>query len=72
MNRVSAENLTDIAVALFRVNVIRGRAILVSCIQSAINESLSYAPVYAALVAVLNSKLPAIGELLAHRLVAQF
>jgi pre-mRNA-splicing factor CWC22 len=34
--------------------------------------SLPYTPVFACLVAIVNSKLPAIGELLIHRLVVQF
>ena len=34
--------------------------------------SVSFTPVYAALVAVVNSKMPQIGELLVLRLVRQF
>jgi pre-mRNA-splicing factor CWC22 len=34
--------------------------------------SLSFTPVFAALVAIVNMKLPQIGELLLHRLISQF
>ncbi|KAK4053042.1 pre-mRNA-splicing factor cwc22 [Microbotryomycetes sp. JL201] len=57
---------------LFGENLIRGRGLFVRSIMRAQASSLSFTPVFASLVAIINTKLPQVGELLLHRLVHQF
>ena len=57
---------------MFRENLIRGRGLLCRSLMKSQLASQAYSPVYAALVAVINTKLPEIGELLLHRLLLQF
>ena len=57
---------------LFAENLIRGRGLLCRALLKAQLASPSYAPVVAALVAVVNTKFPEIGELLLVRAAAAF
>ena len=57
---------------LFNINVIRGRGILVRSLMKAQMASPGFTHVYAALTAVVNTKMPEIGELLLKRLINQF
>lgn len=57
---------------LFGENLIRGRGLFVRSCMRAQASSLPFTPVFASLVAIINTKLPQIGELLLHRLVHQF
>ena len=52
-------------------NLIRGRGLFCRSLMKSQAASPAFTPVYAALVAVVNSKLPELGELLCNRLVAQ-
>ncbi|KAJ1901282.1 pre-mRNA-splicing factor cwc22 [Kickxella alabastrina] len=72
VNKVNTANIKDIVVELFSANLIRGRGLFCRSIMRAQSLSSSYTPVYAALVAVINTKLPIVGELLIARLVLQF
>ncbi|KAJ1854970.1 pre-mRNA-splicing factor cwc22 [Coemansia sp. RSA 2703] len=72
VNKVNIANINDIVVELFKANLIRGRGLFCRSIMRAQSLSSSYTPVYAALVAVINTKLPIVGELLVSRLVLQF
>ena len=57
---------------MFSENLVRGRGLFVRSLIRAQGASPTFTPVYAALVAVINTKLPEIGELLVKRLVLQF
>ena len=60
INKVNISNIRLIVESLFRENVVRGRGLLVrSIIQAA---SSTFTNVYAALVAIINSKFPNIGS----------
>uniref|UniRef100_A0A182PMB3 MI domain-containing protein n=1 Tax=Anopheles epiroticus TaxID=199890 RepID=A0A182PMB3_9DIPT len=72
INKVNVDNIGVITRELLRENVIRGRGLLCRSIIQAQAASPTFTHVYAALVAIINSKFPNIGELLLHRLVIQF
>jgi pre-mRNA-splicing factor CWC22 len=57
---------------LFNENLIRGRGLFARSIMKAQSASLPFTPVYSALVAIINTKLPQIGELVLTRLIIQF
>lgn len=71
INKVNTENIKNIATELFQENIFRGKGILVRAILKAQMASPSFSNVYAALVAVINSKFPDIGELVVKRTVKQ-
>ncbi|KAL7713383.1 E3 ubiquitin-protein ligase [Entamoeba marina] len=54
------------------VNIVRGKGLLVSSIIRSQDAAPQFSHIYAALVAVLNTKIPSIGELLLHRLLYQY
>ncbi|CAO4365307.1 unnamed protein product [Caenorhabditis nigoni] len=72
VNRVNAKNLVQIVRELLQENVIRSKGLLCRDIIAAQAFSPGFSNVYAALVAVINSKFPHIGELLLRRLIVQF
>lgn len=72
INRLSSTTLKPLAARLFSFNLIRGRGLLARSLLKAATVSPSFAPLYASLVAVVNSKLPENGELLLTRLILQF
>ena len=57
---------------LFGENLVRGRGLFCRSIMRAQASSLPFTPIFAALVAVINTKLPRLGDLLLTRLVLQF
>ena len=59
-------------IELFRENLVRGRALLVRSLMKAQMAAPGFAHVYAGLIAVINSKMPEIGELLVKRVINQF
>ncbi|KAJ0552937.1 putative MIF4G-like, type 3, initiation factor eIF-4 gamma, MA3, MIF4G-like domain superfamily [Helianthus annuus] len=64
VNKVNAANIKDIIPELFSENLLRGRALFAqSCIKSQM-ASPAFTDVFAALVAVVNTKFPQVGELL--------
>ena len=71
VNKVSATNIEHIVVEVFRENLVRGRGLLCRALMRAQRASPAFTPVYAALVAVVNTKVPDVGELLLVRLVDQ-
>ncbi|XP_044016075.1 pre-mRNA-splicing factor CWC22 homolog [Aphidius gifuensis] len=72
INKVNTSNIGLIVRELFRENIIRGCGLLTRSIIQAQAASPTFTPIYAALVSVINSKFPDIGELLLSRLVKQF
>ncbi|KAH9967975.1 MIF4G-domain-containing protein [Russula dissimulans] len=72
VNRVNVSNIKHVVPELFSENLIRGRGLFARSIMKAQAASLPFTPVFAALVSIINTKLPMIGELLLHRLVSQF
>lgn len=72
INKVNVDNIGVITRQLLKENIVRGRGLLCRSIIQAQAASPTFTHVYAALVSVINSKFPNIGELLLHRLVIQF
>lgn len=72
INKVNTSNITEIIKQLFKENIIRGRGLLCRSIIQAQAASPTFTHVYAALVALVNSRFPNIGELLLTRLILQF
>lgn len=73
VNKVAADNIKHVVPELFAgANLIRGRGLFCRAIMKAQSLSLPFTPVFASLVAIVNTKLPMVGELLVVRLVTQF
>ncbi|KXN91983.1 Pre-mRNA-splicing factor CWC22 [Leucoagaricus sp. SymC.cos] len=72
VNRVNIANIKQIAPELFAENLIRGRGLFARSIMKAQAASLPFTPVFAAVVAIINTKLPQVGELVLTRLISQF
>ncbi|XP_023031829.1 pre-mRNA-splicing factor CWC22 homolog isoform X2 [Drosophila willistoni] len=72
INKVNVTNIAIITRELLHENIVRGRGLLSRSIIQAQAASPTFTHVYAALVAIINSKFPNIGELLLKRLVIQF
>ena len=53
-------------------NLVRGRGLFCRSLMKSQMASPPFTPTYAALVAVVNTKFPELGELLLHRVLAQF
>lgn len=72
INKVNTANIKFIVPELFGENLIRGRGLFCRSIMKAQAASLPFTPIYAAMAAIVNTKLPQVGELLIRRLVLQF
>ena len=72
VNRVNVMNIKHVMPELFSENLIRGRGLSARSVMKAQAASLPYTPVFAALVSIINTKLPQVGELVLHRLISQF
>ena len=72
INKVNVSNIKHIVPELFGENLVRGRGLFCRSIMKAQSSSLPFTPIYAAMAAIVNTKLPQVGELLLHRLIMQF
>ncbi|KAI6009429.1 hypothetical protein F5J12DRAFT_823556 [Pisolithus orientalis] len=72
VNRVNIANIKQVVPELFSENLIRGRGLFARSVMKAQASSLPFTPVFAALVAIINTKLPQVGELVLTRLISQF
>lgn len=72
INKVNVSNIKHIVPELFGENLIRGRGLYCRSIMKAQAASLPFTSIYAAMTAIVNTKLPQVGELLLNRLVVQF
>ncbi|KAG6884516.1 pre-mRNA-splicing factor cwc22 [Termitomyces sp. T159_Od127] len=72
VNRVNIVNIKQVVPELFSENLIRGRGLFARSVMKAQAASLPFTPVFAALVAIINTKLPQVGELVLMRLISQF
>jgi pre-mRNA-splicing factor CWC22 len=65
-------NIKHVVPELFGENLIRGKGLFSRSVMRAQASSLPFTPVFAALVAIVNTKLPQVGELVLIRLISQF
>lgn len=73
INRLNSQTIKDLIHSLFQnANLIRGKGLLAKAILRAATTSPTYAPVYVSLIAVVNTKLPEIGELILVRSILMF
>lgn len=72
INKVNVDNIGIVTRELLKENIVRGRGLLCRSIIQAQAASPTFTHVYAALVSIINSKFPNIGELLLKRLVVTF
>ena len=72
VNKVNTENIKEIVVELFGENLVRGKGLFIRSIMTAQTQATPFTNVYAAMVAVINTKFPDIGDLLLDRLILQF
>ncbi|KAI3461081.1 hypothetical protein Pfo_017744 [Paulownia fortunei] len=71
VNKVNATNVKNIIPELFAENLIRGRGLFCrSCMKSQM-ASPGFTDVFAALVAVVNTKFPEVGDLMLRRIILQ-
>ncbi|CAH8503173.1 unnamed protein product [Dicrocoelium dendriticum] len=72
INKVNVSNISDVVRQLLSENIVRGRGLLVRSLITAQTTSPTFTHVFAALVAVINSKFPQVGELVLKRLINEF
>eukprot|EP00918_Siedleckia_nematoides_P012022 GHVU01026420.1.p1 GENE.GHVU01026420.1~~GHVU01026420.1.p1 ORF type:complete len:473 (+),score=107.57 GHVU01026420.1:68-1486(+) len=72
VNKVNVDNISNIVVDLLGENLIWGRGLFARSMIRAQMASPGFTHVYAALLAVLNSKLPELGDLVLKRVLLQF
>jgi pre-mRNA-splicing factor CWC22 len=72
VNKVNIANIQNIVVELFNENILRGRGMLARALIKAQMASPNFTHVYAALIAVINTKVPEIGLLVAKRVLIQY
>jgi len=72
INKTNTANIKMIVPELFSENLVRGRGLFCRAIMKAQAASLPFTPIYAAMVAIVNTKLPQVGDLLVRRLIVQF
>ena len=72
VNKVNIANIQNIVIELFNQNILRGRGLLARGIIKAQMASTNFTHVYTALIAVINTKVPEIGLLIAKRVLIQF
>ncbi len=72
INKVNVSNIKHIVPELFGENLVRGKGLFCRSIMKAQAASLPFTPIYATMAAIVNTKLPQVGELLLHRLIVQF
>jgi len=72
INKVTKANITSIVQEIFQENLVRGRGLYCRSLMKAQLASPNFTNVYAALTAVINTKLPENGETLLKRVIMQF
>ncbi|KAL6712389.1 pre-mRNA-splicing factor cwc22 [Coniothyrium glycines] len=72
INKTNTANIKMIVPELFSENLVRGRGLFCRAIMKAQAASLPFTPIYGGMVAIVNTKLPQVGDLLVRRLIIQF
>uniref|UniRef100_UPI00398F175F pre-mRNA-splicing factor CWC22 homolog n=1 Tax=Pristiophorus japonicus TaxID=55135 RepID=UPI00398F175F len=72
INKVNVSNIANIIHELLQENIVRGRGLISRFVIQAQTASPIFTHVYAAVVAIINSKFPQIGELILKRLILNF
>ncbi|KAL7752884.1 pre-mRNA-splicing factor cwc22 [Sorochytrium milnesiophthora] len=72
INKANTSNIKNIIPELISENLVRGSGLFCRSIMKSQSAALPFTPVYTALIAVLNTKFPQLGELICTRLILQF
>lgn len=72
INKANSTNVTVIVKELFKCNLIRYKGLFASALIKAQETSPTFTDVYAALLAVINSRVRTIGLLVVNRLILQY
>ena len=72
VNKVNVSNIQNVILELLNENLLRGKGLLIKAIMHSQMASPNFTHVYAALISVINTKLPDHGRLLIHRYIQQF
>ncbi|VDD81918.1 unnamed protein product [Mesocestoides corti] len=72
INKVNVSNIAQVVRQLLCENIVRGRGLLVKSLITSQTTSPTFTHVFAALIAVVNTKFPQVGELLLKRLINEF
>mmetsp|Transcript_10555 Transcript_10555/g.24805 ORF Transcript_10555/g.24805 Transcript_10555/m.24805 type:complete len:659 (+) Transcript_10555:165-2141(+) len=72
VNKVNVANIKNLVEELFSENLVRGRGLFARSVIRAQMASPGFTHVFAGLVAIVNSKLPEIGDLIIRRVILQF
>ena len=70
--QINTANIKFLIPELFAENLVRGRGLFARSVMRAQSASVIFTSVYAALVAIINTKMPANGELVVKRLMVRF
>ena len=72
VNKINSSNVKNIVPELFNESLVRGKGLFARSVMKSQMASPQFSPVFAALVAVTNTKFPELGELVVKRVVLQF
>ena len=72
INKLNRKNMTEVVPSIIQLNLVRGAGLFCKSIMKSQQLSSLFTPVYASCTAILNTKFPALGELLVDRLVVSF
>jgi pre-mRNA-splicing factor CWC22 len=72
VNKVNADNMKLMIGEVLQENLVRGRGLFARAVIRAQMASPTFTHVYACLVALVNSRLPEIGDLIIRRVILQF
>lgn len=72
VNKVNVANVKELVPDIFDYNLVRGTGLFCRAIMKAQLASPGFTHIYTALLAVVNTRMPEIGELLVSRVVLQF
>lgn len=72
VNKVNVSNIENVILELLNENLLRGKGLLIRAIMHSQMASPNFTHVYAALISVINTKLPDHGRLLIHRYIQRF
>ena len=72
INKINTQNISHVVLELFNENLIRGRGLFANSIIKAQSASCNFTNVYAALIAIVNTKMPDVVKIIIHRVILQF
>ncbi|PRP84533.1 pre-mRNA-splicing factor CWC22 [Planoprotostelium fungivorum] len=72
INKVSVGNIKHLIEEIFYENIVRGRGLFCRSAMRAQSSSTTFTNVYAAMIAIINTKMPELGNLVIRRLVLNF